>query len=107
MVTGWRQSIVREGIPIQRRLFIVRHSRLSESGTETLGHWFDPIDRLKGVQTYGQWLNAVDRQRGDTEEFGHWFDTVHRQRRSTETFGFWLDTTLNRQRWVLRHFVTD
>jgi len=86
-VTGWRQSIVREGY--SDVWFLAGYIRSSEMGTETF--WIR--------------LDAVDRQRGNCDMLGHLFDTVNRQRRRTEMFGYWVET-VDRQRGILRRLVT-
>jgi len=62
LVTGWRQSIVREGV------------------LRCFGHWFDTVDRQRrSIETFCHWLDTSDRQRAGTETLGHLFDTIDRQ----------------------------
>ena len=64
------------------------HIRSSESSTETLGHWFDTVDRQRrNTDSFDYWLETVDRQRGILRRLVTALDTVDRLRVGSKMFG--------------------
>ena len=84
-------------------LSLVRHTKSSDRGTDTFGHWSDIVHRQRrSTETFCHWLDTADRQKGyidvwsldrcsrssaKAKMLGHRLNAVDRQSRDTEAFG--------------------
>jgi len=86
-------------------LSLVGHTRSSERGTETFGHWSDTVHRQRmSTETFCHWLDTADRQKGYIDVWS--LDRCSRSSaRGSEMLGHWLDT-VDRQKGILRRLVT-